>query len=55
MLCCAVLRKGFPEDLLESYPVLKDFRNTVASVPEIAAYYSTATDDVRVKGFKPKP
>lgn len=55
LLCCAMLLTGFPEDLLDSYPVLKDFRNAVASVPEIAAYYSTATDDVLVKGFKPKP
>jgi glutathione S-transferase len=50
-----VLLQGFPEDLLDSYPVLKGFRNTVALVPKIAAYYSTATDDVRAKGFKPKP
>lgn len=45
--------EGFPADLLDSYPVLKEFRDSVASVPEIAAFYSKETDDIRVKGFQP--
>lgn len=30
---------GFPTDLLESYPVLKEFRNSIANLPEVAAFY----------------
>lgn len=44
---------GFPTDLLDSYPVLKEFWDSVASVPEIAAFYSKETDNIRVKGFRP--
>lgn len=36
---CAGAAAGFPADLLDSYPVLKDFRNSVAAVTEITAFY----------------
>lgn len=43
---------GLPLNVLDAYPVLKEFQHTVATVPEIAAFYSKETDDIRVKGFK---
>lgn len=45
---------GIPKDVLNSYTVLKEFRNTVASVPEIAAFYADAknNDDIRTTGFR---
>jgi glutathione S-transferase len=46
---------GVPTDLLESYPVLKDFRNSIANLPEVAAFYSKENDDIRNKGFKARP
>lgn len=48
-----LLSPGIPQDILESYPSLKAFRNAVATVPEIAAYYAKATDDVRKNGYTP--
>lgn len=30
---------GLPTDLLDSYPVLRDFHNSIASLPEVAAFY----------------
>lgn len=46
---------GIPLDVLDSYPVLKEYRNAIANLPEIAAFYSKETDDIRVKGFKARP
>lgn len=47
----AVAATGIPTDILDSYPALKSFRNAVASVPEIAAFYAKATDDTRKNGY----
>jgi hypothetical protein len=33
---------GVPTDLLSSYPALKAFRNAIASLPEVAAFYRCA-------------
>jgi hypothetical protein len=30
---------GLPLNVLDAYPVLKEFQHTVATVPEIAAFY----------------
>lgn len=40
--------------MLKDYPVLKEFRNAVAGVPEIAAFYADAknNDDIRSTGFR---
>lgn len=43
---------GVPTDLLKDYPALKAFRNAIANVPEVAAFYAKETDDIRTKGFK---
>ena len=43
---------GLPTDLLDAFPTVKAFRNRVAAVPEIKAFYDAATDDIRVKGFR---
>jgi glutathione S-transferase len=43
---------GIPADYLNSYPVLKEFRNSIASVPEVAAFYAKESDDVRVNGYR---
>lgn len=43
---------GIPTDYLNSYPVLKEFRNSIASVPEVAAFYAKESDDVRVNGYR---
>lgn len=43
---------GVPSDLLASYPSLKAFRNAIASLPEVAAFYAKQDDDIRVKGFR---
>jgi hypothetical protein len=37
--CSTGFPAGFPADLLDSYPVLKDFRNSVAAVTEITAFF----------------
>lgn len=37
--CLVCFPAGFPADLLDSYPVLKEYRNSVAALPEIAAFY----------------
>jgi hypothetical protein len=40
--CCVSLSAhllGIPTDLYDAYPVLKDFRNSVAAVPEVVAFY----------------
>ena len=34
---------GIPTDLLDSYPVLKEFRNSIATLPEVAAFYRWVT------------
>jgi hypothetical protein len=49
-----VLAAGIPKDVLSGYPVLKEFRNSVAAVPEIAAFYADAknNDDIRTTGFR---
>lgn len=51
MMQCGWL-DGIPTDLLDAYPVLKEFRNSIANVPEIAAFYSKENDEVRNNGFK---
>lgn len=33
------LLAGIPADLLDSYPAVKEFRNSIASLPEVAAFY----------------
>jgi hypothetical protein len=38
-VCTAVCPPGVPTDLLESYPVLKEFRNSIATLPEVVAFY----------------
>lgn len=45
---------GVPKTLLDDYPVLKAYRNKVASHPKVKAYYEQDSnqDDVR-KAFKP--
>ncbi|GBF98377.1 glutathione S-transferase [Raphidocelis subcapitata] len=45
---------GVPKDLLDSYPVLKAYRNKIASHPKVKAYYEKAEndDDVR-RAYKP--
>lgn len=43
---------GVPTDLLKDYPTLKAFRNHIASVPEVAAFYAKEKDDIRTTGFK---
>uniref|UniRef100_A0A383VC85 Glutathione S-transferase n=1 Tax=Tetradesmus obliquus TaxID=3088 RepID=A0A383VC85_TETOB len=45
---------GIPKDVLNDYPVLKDFRNSVAAVPAVAAFYADAknNDDIRTTGFR---
>jgi glutathione S-transferase len=44
---------GIPADLLDSFPSLKAFRNSIATIPEIKEYYAAATDDVRKNGYTP--
>jgi glutathione S-transferase len=51
LLRCAAAA-GVPSDLLASYPSLKAFRNAIASLPEVAAFYAKQDDDIRVKGFR---
>lgn len=46
---------GIPADILDSYPVIKEFRNSIASLPDVAAFYDKETDDIRSKGFKARP
>eukprot|EP00879_Flechtneria_rotunda_P004904 GHRR01005178.1.p1 GENE.GHRR01005178.1~~GHRR01005178.1.p1 ORF type:complete len:218 (+),score=60.93 GHRR01005178.1:172-825(+) len=43
---------GIPHDILSSYPALKEFRNSIASLPEVAAFYSKESDDIRTNGFR---
>jgi glutathione S-transferase len=43
---------GIPKDILDSYPALKEFRNSIASLPEVAGFYAKESDDIRVNGFK---
>lgn len=52
---CVLLPAGIPSDILDSYPSLKAFRNSVATIPEIQQYYAAATDDVRRNGYTPDP
>jgi glutathione S-transferase len=42
---------GIPKDILNDYPACKEFRNKIANLPEVAAYYKTHDDDVRKTGF----
>jgi len=42
---------GVPRDILTTYPVLKEFRNAIATLPEVAAFYAKETDDIRKNGF----
>eukprot|EP00775_Hariotina_reticulata_P005347 gene5347-5583_t len=42
---------GVPRDILTSYPVLKEFRNAIATLPEVAAFYAKENDDIRNNGF----
>jgi hypothetical protein len=39
VFCPANLLAGIPADILDSYPVIKEFRNSIASLPEVAAFY----------------
>ena len=43
---------GVPKDLLKDYPDLKAYRNSVAALDAVAAFYAKETDDIRA-GFKP--
>ncbi|WIA20561.1 hypothetical protein OEZ85_004951 [Tetradesmus obliquus] len=43
---------GIPADVASDFPALTVFRNQIASLPEIAAYYAAATDELRVKGYR---
>ncbi|KAG2435931.1 hypothetical protein HXX76_007126 [Chlamydomonas incerta] len=45
---------GIPKDLLNAYPALKAFRNKVAKLPAIKAYYDRATEESRAS-YKPDP
>lgn len=47
--------KGVPADLLDSFPVLKAFRNSIATITAIRDYYAAATDDIRKNGYTPDP
>lgn len=38
---------------MNNYPVLKEFRNSIATVPGVAEFYAKETDDIRVNGFRP--
>jgi hypothetical protein len=49
------LLAGIPVDVLDRWPVLKAFRNSIACLPEVVAYYSQATDDARKTGYTPDP
>jgi hypothetical protein len=54
MLCSALfLPAGLPRDILASYPTLAAFRNAVAAVPAVAAFYAKEQDEVRQAGFTP--
>jgi hypothetical protein len=44
---------GIPADLVSDFPALKAFRSQIASLPDVAAYYAAATDELRVKGYRP--
>jgi glutathione S-transferase len=43
--------QGIPTDILKDYPACKEFRNKIASLPEVAAYYKTQDDEARKTGF----
>jgi glutathione S-transferase len=45
--------EGMPKDILKDYPACKEFRNKIASLPEVAAYYETQDDEVRKTGYTP--
>jgi hypothetical protein len=47
-----VLLPGVPKDLLKDYSDLKAYRNSVATLDAVAAFYAKETDDIRA-GFKP--
>lgn len=44
---------GLPTDLLTRWPALKAFRNSIATIPEVTAYYFNATDEPRKIGYRP--
>lgn len=43
---------GLPTDVLDGYPALKEFRESIARLPKIKAFYDKENDDIRVKGFR---
>lgn len=43
---------GIPTTILDDYPALKAFRQAIANVPAIKAFYDKETDDIRTAGFK---
>eukprot|EP00775_Hariotina_reticulata_P004727 gene4727-4977_t len=47
------LLTGLPTDLLTRWPALKAFRNGIATLPEVTAYYFNATDEPRKIGYRP--
>jgi hypothetical protein len=51
LLLLAMSCSGVPRDILTTYPVLKEFRNAIATLPEVAAFYAKETDDIRKNGF----
>ncbi|GFR53153.1 hypothetical protein Agub_g15873 [Astrephomene gubernaculifera] len=50
-MVCGLL-DGVPPTLLDDYPALKSFRNKIASIPEIKAYYEKRGQGARA-AFKP--
>lgn len=45
---------GIPKDLLNSYPAIKAFRNKIANLPAVKAYYQDKTEESRAS-YKPDP
>lgn len=37
-----------PKDLLDAYPDIKAYRNSIASVPGVRDFYAKENDDIRL-------
>ncbi|PNW71783.1 hypothetical protein CHLRE_16g682725v5 [Chlamydomonas reinhardtii] len=48
------IMEGIPKDLLNSYPAIKAFRNKIANLPAVKAYYQDKTEESRAS-YKPDP
>jgi hypothetical protein len=51
---CAAAAAGFPTTCLEEFPVLKEYRNRIASIDFVQKHYADVTEGMLL-AFQPEP